>query len=81
MADATRAEIAARLAQALGRVDEPKARAIAALIVGWFCQADRARFRMREDGSFAHRRVNTPAEIARGGRLLIFWALGHVRVR
>lgn len=36
---------------------------------------DYMRMKWMKDGRILPRRTNTPAEVARGGRLLIFWAL------
>lgn len=72
-----RKSTASAIAKELGAMSEDDGLRNIKIIVGWFHQADRARVRMREDGSYAYRRTNSPAEIARGGRLLIFWALSR----
>lgn len=65
------------LAERLVGLDDEKTQEVARLIVGWFCRQgpDYMRMKLMEDGRILPRRTNTPAEVARGGRLLIFWAL------
>lgn len=65
------------LAERLVGLDDEKTQDVARLIVGWFCRQgpDYLRMKLMKDGRFLPRRTNTPAEVARGGRLLIFWAL------
>lgn len=67
---------ASAIAKALGAMSEDDGLRTIKIVVGWFHQnPDQLRLWYRRDGHFVVRRTNSPAEIARGGRLLIFWAL------